>query len=179
MSLSGDEARHIMGTDKRLLRRLPWSVAASSRDGCARRVKFESRVILGATMPRGVWVRVSLIPQYADRATFQLECENPGVRSHIPLFRLEWNPMRPHVNGPHGPEELHGLFIDAGVTHAHSCLDHIDAATDEVPPTGVHSARVVTPDFDTYDAALLWFCKQTRIVNPGDVPPPPTQGELL
>jgi hypothetical protein len=87
--------------------------------------------------------------------------------------------MRPHTNAANGPEELHGLFIDAGVTHAHSCLDHIDAATDEVPATGVHSARIVTPDFETYDAALLWFCEQTRIVNPGELPPPPTQFELL
>jgi hypothetical protein len=87
--------------------------------------------------------------------------------------------MRAHRNGALGPLELQGLFIDEGVTHAHSCLDHIDDETGEVRAGGVHTARVIWPDFTTYDEALMWFCSQTRIINPGDIPPPPTQGEMF
>lgn len=180
MGLSGDDARYILEADKRLARRQPWSVAGGSRIGCARRVKFECRINLRSTMPRGIWFRASVIPQYADGATFQIECENLSYKSHIPLFRLDWRPMQVHVNSRGcGPEELQGLFIDAGVTHTHSCLDHIDAETGEIPPAGVHMARIVSPDFASYDQALIWFCRQTRIINSGDIPPPPMQGEMF
>jgi hypothetical protein len=180
MSLSGDDARYILETEKNVAKRLEWLAASGSRDGCARRVAFESRINLkGMSLPRGIWFRASVIPQYPDQATFQIECENPGVRAHIPLFRMEWRPMRSHRNGALGPEELQGLFIDVGVTHAHSCLDHIDSETGDVLAGGVHTARVVIPDPATYDEALIWFCTQTRIINPGDIPPPPAQGEMF
>jgi hypothetical protein len=178
MSLLGADARHILETEKRLLRRVDWSVTGGNRAGCARRVMFESRVNMKSTVPRGVWFRASLIPQFADSATFQLECESPGAKARIPLFRLDWRPMGVHRNGGLGPPELRGLFIEAGVTHVHSCLDHIDEETGELG-SGSLTARVVSPDFDSYDAALIWFCEKTRILNLGDIPPPPTQGELL
>jgi hypothetical protein len=180
MSLLGADARYILETEKRVAKRLEWQPASSSRVGCARRVAFESRISLkGMSLPRGIWFRASVIPQYAGQATFQIECENPGTKSHIPLFRMEWRPMRSHKNGSLGPDELQGLFIDEGVTHAHSCIDHLDIEADEVLSGGVHTARIVTPDPATYDEALIWFCTQTRIVNPGDIPPPPAQGEMF
>ena len=83
------------------------------------------------------------------------------------------------MNGALGPAELQGLYIDEGVTHAHSCLDHIDGQNGEVLDGGVHAARIISPDFGSFEEALIWFCRETRITNPGDIPPPPTQGEMF
>ena len=57
---------------------------------------------------------------------FQLDMERPGVRAHLPLYRLDWRPFRAHLNGPDGPEELRGLLFKEGVTHEHICLFDAD-----------------------------------------------------
>ena len=31
--------------------------------------------------------------------------EQPGEKSHLPLYRLDWRPFRDHLNGSYGPEE--------------------------------------------------------------------------
>lgn len=179
MELLAKDAAFILEAEKRLRGRCRWTVAKSSRDGCARRVNFEARVSIGGTMPRGIWFRITVIPQYADTATFQLECDTPGFRAHLPLYRLDWNPAQTHLNGQHGPAELRGMFIDAGITHAHNCLDHIDDSTGLLRNGGVQTARIIKPDFSSYDEALLWVCDKLRIRNRGDIPPPPAQAEMF
>ena len=123
MTLSLADAKHIIGSRKRLVNIHPW-VLRPTRDGKAVQCTFEARIEIDGTLPRGVWFRSTLWPKNPDTASIQLECDLAGSRSHMPLYRLDWRPMTTHTNGQFGPPELRGAFFDVGDTHEHICFDH-------------------------------------------------------
>ena len=104
--------------------------------------------------------------------------EQPGVRTHLPLYRLDWRPFRPHLNGPDGPEELRGVLFQEGVTHEHICLLDADEKG-EIRSDRNLIAKIVTPDPASFQEALTYVCATLSIVNQNDIPPAPSQGRLV
>jgi|ERR1700732_1705878 len=178
MTLSLTDAKSILETPKRLTNIHQW-IVARNREGCAQVLKFEARIEIDGVLPRGVWFRSIVIPQYTDTATFQLDCDQPSNRSHIPLYRLEWRPFRSHTNGNNGPEELRGLFFPAGTTHEHNCLDHASHKEGRILSGGVQTARKIEPDLVSFAEALRRACDILLIMNHEAIPPPKVQGELF
>lgn len=104
--------------------------------------------------------------------------EQPGVRTHLPLYRLDWRPFRPHLNGPDGPEELRGVLFQEGVTHEHICLLDADEKG-EIRSDRNLIAKIVTPDPASFQEALTYVYATLSIVNQNDIPPAPSQGRLV
>ena len=116
----------------------------------------------------------------ADTGMFQLDMEQPDVKSHLPLYRLDWRPFRNHLNGPDGPEELRGLLIKEGATHEHTCLFHADDKGEFIRPGGrLPTAKILTPDPGSFHEALTYVCATLSIVNQDDIPPASAQGRMV
>jgi hypothetical protein len=124
--------------------------------------------------------RASKFRDNHDTGTFQLDMEQPDVKSHLPLYRLDWRPFRTHLNGPDGPEELRGLLIQEGVTHEHTCLFHADDKGEFIRPGGpLPTAKILTPDHGSFQEALTYVCATLSIVNQDDIPPASAQGRMV
>jgi hypothetical protein len=117
MQLSLAEAKHILEAKKELFNPHPWS-PVNNRAGSTP-LYFNARVRLDGGAYRGLWFRASTFAHNLGTGTFQLSIEQPGVRSQLQLYRLDWRPFRSHLNGPDGPQELRGLLFKEGVTHEH------------------------------------------------------------
>src|SRR5690606_39030128 len=94
-------------------------------------------------VPRGLRFRYSIFPRRIYSATFQLEC-NRSTRDrtmHI-LYRMEWRPIRGHINGAHDDPEISLRVFEDGETHHHSCLDHV-GLDGRLRSGDVHLARPV------------------------------------
>lgn len=178
MTLLLTDARTILESPKRLVSIHDWQ-AKPNRDNRPAILTFEARIVIESAMPRGLWFRSHVWPQYPDSAMFQMECDLPENRSHLPLYRLEWRPFNTHMNGNCGPKELHGLFLDSGVTHEHSCLDNVAGGEDRIRAGGVQTARQIDPDFQSFLEALNYACDKLKITNREDIPSPSTQFEMI
>jgi len=178
MSISLAEARTIIETPKRLIDIRDWHVKPNRETRAALYV-YEARVRLAQSIPRGIWFRAHVFPAYPDTAKFQLDCEQPGTRAHLPLYRLEWRPVIPHTNGFAGPPELQGLFIPRGRTHEHICFDHAVEHEGRLRAGGVECARPIEPDFQTFSEALGRACAMLSIENCGEIPKPHDQGVFV
>jgi hypothetical protein len=49
---------------------------------------------------------------------------------------------------------LRGIYIDPGITHEHTYLDHASETEDRILSGGVQTARKIEPDFASFDDAL-------------------------
>lgn len=175
------EAREYLFSEKHLLPSRSWE-EKKNRDGKTPALFHESRVRLGATMPRGLKFRITIFPKFPDTATFQLDCDQaPSLRTRWHLYRLDWGPISPHANPMHRwvPDELRGTTFACGETHDHICLDHLYADGATLRSPGVHAARRVTCDLSSYDAALAYVCDKLKIINGRDIPPSNAQWILV
>jgi hypothetical protein len=178
MRLSLADAKWILAARKTLFDSHLWSPAENRRGGSITH-SFRARVALDGGAFRGLWFRATKILDNPNTGTFQLDVEQPGVRSHLPIYRLDWRPFRDHLNGSSGPEELRGLRIREGITHEHVCLFHPDEKGEFVKSGGVQTAKIVTPDPGNFQEALTYACDTLAIVNRDSIPPPAAQGEMV
>jgi hypothetical protein len=178
MRLSVDDAQWILAASKTLFDFHPWS-AAENRIGCSIIHSFRARVALGGGAFRGLWFRATKILDNPNTGTFQLDMEQPDVRSHLSIYRLDWRPFRDHINGSFGPEELRHLRIREGATHEHVCLFHADEKSEFIRLDGVQTAKIVALDPGSFQEALTYACDTLAIVNRADIPPPVAQGEMV
>jgi hypothetical protein len=178
MALGFEEARSYLEADKFLVGHDGWR-AKQNRDDRYPIHFLERRVRIDHAMPRGLRFRISVFPTFPDTATFQ--CEEPGRRSCLTLYRLEWRPISGHANGmgPPTPPDLRGLSFLPGETHEHVCVDNVTHVEKRIIKPGVHAARRVEPDFASYDDALAYVCGKLRIANPGVIPPSNAQWALV
>lgn len=180
MTIPISDANYLLSADKQLIDLHAW-VRRGNREKKFPLLMFQSRVAIDGALPRGLWFRISVFPSYPDVATFQLDMEKPGVRTHLELYRLDWRPLTGHGNGMGDdcPDELRGLVLAAGDTHEHVCTDNVARAEDRIRASGVQAARKIEPDFDSYDAALAYVCDKLRIVNWREIPQSNAQNEMF
>lgn len=171
MTISVVEAKHILRSRKRLLIGEPLWQLKASRIGSGDQLEFKSRVTISGAVPRGVWFRCIVFSKHANVGSIQLDCDHNEKRSHTPLYRLDWHPLRPHINGSFGLVSLRKDFIGAGVTHEHCCLYNICYQTRRIRSNGVQTARKIVPDFATFNDALAHVCAKLRIANWREIPP--------
>lgn len=139
---------------------------------------LEARIAIGNGVRRGVFFRIVIYPRSLTRVTFQLECDLPEGRNHVPLYRFELNPLRSHANKLYGPDEINGIFIDAGVPHEHIFYDSLrkDGA---VRKNACEQGRIVNEPPSDFSNALEFVCHKINILNFKDIPNPGDQGQLL
>lgn len=180
MYLGIAEAINYLEADKVLVNGGVWQ-PKENRNGRYPITFFECRVRIDQAMPRGLKFRISAFPTFPNSATFQLECDQPGQRTCITLYRMEWRPISAHTNsmGPPTPEDLRGLSFLPGESHEHICTDNVTMVQQRIVKPGVHAARRVEPEPTTYDDALAYVCAKIRIINAGDVPPSNAQWSLV
>jgi len=180
MTIPVTDAIFLLQSRKRLTDLHAWD-RKSNRDKKTPLLIFQSRVAIENALPRGVWFRISVIPQFQDSATFQLDVEKPGERSHLELYRLDWRPPTGHANGmgQDCPEELRGLVFSPGQTHEHICTDNLANAEGRLRASGVKAARKIEPDLENYDEALRYVCGRLFIENGNDIPASNAQTELF
>ena len=178
MTLSIEDAKRIIAAPKRLIGIREWEIKARGGNTSPYSA-FEARVEIDGTIPRGLWFRANVRPRQMDSATFQLECDLPDNRSHLPLYRLDWRPLSNHLNGDHGPPKLRGLLFAAGESHEHSCLDHAIEHEGRIRTGGVQTATKIDPDFPTYQDALAYVCVKLTLVNCAEIPPVRDLGGLF
>ena len=141
---------------------------------------FESRVGIAGTIRRGLWFRINIPARSPDSARFQLECDLPNSRSHLPLYRLDFKQIHTHTNSPTwGPSSLRGLFFCSGETHEHNCIYHVIPRLGKLRSGGVQTARKIHPDFANYDSALAYVCATLKIQNCDKIPARNAQAELF
>ena len=176
MKLALAEAKRILEAKKELYDPHPWG-PVNNRTGSTP-LSFSARVRLDGGAYRGLWFRASTFTDNPDTGMFQLDMERPGVRAHLPLYRLDWRPFRAHLNGPDGPEELRGLLFKEGVTHEHICLFDADDKG-EIRSGNLETAKIVTPDPGGFQEALTYVCATLSIMNQDDIPPASSQGRMV
>lgn len=172
-----DDADRIFNSEKRLLGPFRWESVPNSSANEHRR-RFETRVTIGNGIRRGVFFRIIVYPRSLTRLTYQLDCDLPAGRTHVPLYRFELNPPRPHANKPYGPDEINGLFIDAGVPHEHVFYDSL-RRDGTLRNEACEQGRIVGNPPSNFANALEYVCRKVNIVNCSDVPNPGDQGQLL
>ena len=180
MELSFADATVYMTEPKWLIPNDDW-VDKPNREHRYKIAFHESRIRLVEEMPRGLRFRISVFSHAPSSATFQLELDRPETKKCLTLYRLELHAITGHGNSQDGavPEEIRGLIFGPGETHEHSCLDHTTCNGSMIRSGGVHAARPVTDDLQTYDDALRRACGIFRIQNPEVVPPSGVQWTLL
>lgn len=176
MIIPCDEADHIFRSPKRLLSPMEWGYRTG---GGIEQVYLECRVQMdGGAVPRGVFFRVITYPAFLSTFTFQLDCDRPEARTHVPLYRLEIAPIRRHTNKMYGPDDIAGRLFAAGETHEHDFHDSL-TETGELRTASCEQARpVLNPPHD-FATALARVCSRINIVNGEDLPSPRTQGSLF
>jgi len=180
MHLGLDEAISYLQADKLLVEGGGWQ-PKENRDGRYPITLYESRIRIDQAMPRGLKFRISVFPSFPNSATFQLDCDQPGQRTCITLYRMEWRPISSHTNnwGPPTPLEIRGLRFLPGETHEHICTDNVTMVEQRIIRPGVHAARKVVPEPASYEDALAYVCDKLRIVNARDVPSSNAQWSLV
>jgi hypothetical protein len=178
MSLLLTEARAILSAPKILINIGEW-VPKQKGNSPPVVYDFETRVRGLSSVPRGIWFRIVVRNVFTTTASFQLDCDQPDVKSHIPLYRLDWKPLRTHSNGDKGPLELRGLHFERGETHEHFCYDHAVDSENRIKADGVGPARKMSSDFDDFPSALEFVCGTLSIQNPEAIPELTPQRKLI
>ena len=177
MTISFEVADRIFQAPKSLLKPIKWRVAESKK-GNEQFRRLECRVAVDGGVPRGVFFRIAVFPRSLAWAMFQLECDLPSGRKHVPLYRLEVEPLSAHGNKLYGPDEINGAIFDAGETHEHVFYDSLKK-DGTLRPNACEQARKVNVEIRDFATGLRYACDRINIVNPDEVPPPADQGTLL
>lgn len=177
MPISFEQADEIYRAPKELVPPLRWRSTTSSNNSFQRR-NLESALLLSGGSPRGVYFRIIVYAGSLVRATFQLECDLPGSRTHVPLYRLDLGPYGGHLNKDYGPEEIRGLYIPPGQTHEHLFYDSLRQDR-RLREDGCPQARILDNPPTDFPTALSLVCSKINIVNGHEVPNPGDQGLLL
>ena len=74
MTIPVYDAIDLLQSKKRLTDLHAWGWK-SNREKKSPLLMFQSRVAIESALPRGLWFRISIIPQFPDSATFQLDVE--------------------------------------------------------------------------------------------------------
>jgi len=121
-----------------------------------------------------------VFPKSLVRSVFQLECDIPESRTHLPLYRLEVDPLTSHPNKLYGTEEINGLFIDVGVMHEHVFYDSLkdDRTCRNIRRCDEQARVVANPPSDFMDA-LMYVSTKINLTNFDQIPPPDPQGLLM
>jgi hypothetical protein len=179
MTLEIADAKYILRAKKTLLDIHQWKITPT-RNNKSTQSGFESRISIEGTIRRGLWFRVNIPSRDPNAATFQLECDIPNSRSHMPLYRLDYRQLHTHSNSLEwGPSWLRGLFFSRGETHEHNCIFHVIPRMKKLRTGGVHIARKIYPDFINYEAALCHVCAMLKIQNGDKIPQRNAQSELF
>lgn len=180
MELSLEEAVRYLEADKKLVVGGVWG-PKENREARSPILTYECRVQIEQALPRGLKFRISMFPLFPDSATFQLECDQPGQRTCITLYRLDWRPPSAHSNGiaESTPASLRGLSFLPRETHEHICTDNVTTGELRIIKPRVQAARRVTPDPISYDEALAYVCGKLKIINERDIPPSNAQWGLI
>ncbi|EDP65151.1 hypothetical protein BAL199_01354 [alpha proteobacterium BAL199] len=177
MPIAFEIADRIFREEKQLLRPFRWRSVESKNMNEQRRC-LECRVDVAGGVPRGVQFRITVYPGSLARATFQLECDLPAGRTHVPLYRLELGPRRGHMNKLYGTGDLPGLILAAGETHEHLFYDSLRSDKSLRASAVEQARRIETPPAD-FPTALALVCSRNNIINGSDIPNPGDQGRLL
>ncbi len=179
MTLEVADAKYILRSKKILLDIHPWK-PKPARNGKSTQSCFESRIGFEFSIRRGLWFRINIPAREPETATFQLECDIPNSRSHLPLYRLDYKSLHTHSNSLEwGPSWLRGIFFSVGETHEHNCIYHVIPKLKRLRSGGVHTARRITPDFANYEGALGYVCAILKIQNGDKIPERNAQPELF
>ncbi|MEP3180385.1 MAG: hypothetical protein ABJO45_12620 [Lentilitoribacter sp.] len=169
----------IFCTQKYLLPPFDWKTVPASNTKEQRQC-FETRIKLEGTIPRGVWFRITIFPGSLIRSVFQLECDIPNSRTHVPLYRLELDPLTAHTNKLYGDDEVNGVFIDAGVTHEHIFYDSLKPGNILRKPNRCdEQARIVKDPPSDFAHALSYVAVKIELQNADQIPHPNAQGLLF
>lgn len=177
MPIPFEVADRIFRAEKQLLRPLKWESVEGKKRNEQRR-KLECRVEVDGSIPRGVFFRITMFPRSLTRMTFQLETDMPSGRKHVPLYRLEMEPMRPHMNKMYGPDEINGIYIAAGQAHEHVFYDSLTEEGD-LRSNPCEQARTLSEIPGDFATALGLVCHRISIENGDLLPSPGDQGDLL
>jgi hypothetical protein len=179
MTLEIADAKNILRASKTLLDIHQWKTELS-RNRKYYQASFESRVAFDGAIRRGLWFRINHLSTESQAATFQLECDIPNSRTHMPLYRLDFRRSHTHSNSlDWGPSSLRGKFFCARETHEHNCIFHLIPKLKRLRAGGVHTARKIDPDFANYEAALAHVCAMLKIQNGDRIPVRTAQPELF
>ena len=177
MPIPFELADRIFQAEKRLLKPLKWKAVVSPKGNEQRRL-LECRVAVDGGVLRGVFFRIRVLPGSLARAVFQLECDLPASRVHVPLYRLEVQPLRGHTNRLYGPNEINGRLFSPGETHEHVFYDSLKKDR-TLRSNACEQARRVEVEIKNFSTGLRFACDRIKITNAEDVPPPGDQGILL
>jgi hypothetical protein len=126
----------------------------SAPDPTDNQMGFVAPLEIAGVAVAGLALRGSCYLHRPDEAvTFQLEAATPGLRTRIPLMRLDWRPAtRGHKNPRRGPASHTGKFIVGSHLHTFQ-LNWL--ANNEVMRTGnLPFAEPLNPDPGTFEEAL-------------------------
>lgn len=179
MPIPFNVADNIFQCAKSLQAPLNWEVVEANNRAMELRKRLECRVAVDGSIPRGVWFRIIVYPRSLTCMSFQLECDHPTKpRLHIPLYRLEMSPVRPHTNKLYGNDDINGICIDAGQTHEHLFYDSL-TAQDELRVDSCQQAREISEPPHDFATGLEFACSRIHIINRQAVPNPGDQGMLF
>jgi len=178
MVMPFDDADHIFKCAKRLKKPLRWESIPKNNSASEHCRRLECRVESDGGIRRGVFFRIIVYPGSLTRLTFQLETEQANGRSRATLYRFELNPPRPHTNKLYGPNDVNGLFIDAGLPHEHVFYDSLNSDGSLRKRCDEQGRIVDNPPAD-FATALVYVCRRINMINGSDVPSPGDQGLLL
>ena len=189
MSLTFDEATELLEQPKTLVPPFRWNEVRRQDTRSSlnqienplpvQRYDLLASAAISGGVPRGLCLRYSVFPRRLYSAKFQLECNRSTKdRTMHVLYRMEWRPIRGHVNGAHHDAELAFRVFEDGESHHHSCLDHI-GADGHVKSGDVQLARAINPDFRDLHSALTFVCDTLNVINGSVLPEPGSQGQLF
>jgi hypothetical protein len=127
----------------------------------------------------GLALRGVCYQRFPDQAvTLQLEAAMPGLRTRVPLARLDWRPLnRGHKNPRRGANMYAGQLIDGTYLHPFD-LNWI-AATEAMRTGNLPFSRPVLNDPSTFEEALDIAGKEFRINNIEMIETPKWSARLL
>jgi hypothetical protein len=144
---------------KSLLVGVSWS-GADSNDGA---MTFLAPLEVDGVTVAGLSLRGVCYQRYPDRAVMlQLEAAMPGLRTRVPLARLDWRPLNGGHRNPRGGAAPHAGRLLQG-THMHSFDLNWVAANEAMRAGNLPFARPVEDEPPTFEEALDMAGKEFRI----------------
>lgn len=125
----------------------------------------------------GLVLRGSAYKNLPDEAVmFQLECLDGRTGRNHSIDRIEWRPLKSHVNGGRGPQHLRHKILRG--THHHTFDLNWLKDEERMRKRNLPLADEINPDFETYDD-LVDFVKKCFRITALEFPVPPWEAKLL